>query len=346
MAMSYATERVDGRNECSAGRRTLYAALVLSMCQSGLAAAALRVDADAGAGAYAAGDQYTGTADVAHAEAWAYQANDGDGGSAADAGPGKACPSGGLSCVTSISGGPAIGVAAAEARGDTGSLRVLAVADEGATQAGSFAMLSDSISLRGADHRLRIELDIESVAGTEGGSAEFSFQLWQGRFEVPLQGDEQRMILASFEAYDDGSMVGGYYEVHRQAAGAGMSPYIEDLELLDSGYGIPGRYVFEFDFDLICPSFGGVNSCTGPGGGVDVDFTAVLDVSVDVDGEGRASVKADRSVYLLFAGPYVSASGYQYASPVPLPAAGWLFGASLLVTGRLWRRVGGSTRSS
>jgi len=317
------------------------AVALLVLTQAGPAAAALYADADASAGSYAGGDTYQGNESIVHARALAYQADDGDGNGTGSAGPGEICPGADdLSCAVVFSGGPAIGTAAAEVRGDSGAMKVRAHAIAHDAEASSVAMLSDSLSFRSSDRRLRFDIDIAEVTGIEGGYGEFSFLLMEGRFEEPLQGDEQRNVLAAFTAYNDNTTVGGYYEVRRFVPGGGLSTNIEDLELIDSGYDIPLHYAFEFDIDTICPSFNGMNVCADPGGNVTFEFTARLEAEASVFGDGLAGVEADRTVHLQVLGPYVSANGYTYASPVPLPAAGWLFGASMLILGPCSRRRG------
>lgn len=284
------------------------------------AEAALSVRAGAGAGSV--GDSASYEADEGDreifAEARAVLGDVGDGNAFSNAGVGNLChPGVDPACTFNIAGNPAIASSGAEANAN-GSLRVRAFARNQDTRGGATASLTDTVTFLGSQV-INFRIEIENLVGVETGFGELTFSLTT--VPDPNNSDDLPDLLGQFYAWNDGVSSG--YEVYRRDNGDlnGEPPLVE------SGTDVPAAFDFEFDFaslcGLLCQLAGGPPQDT-------FDFIAILDANASVFSDGRASVEADRSLYILPREQVISANGFNYTiTPVPLPAAGWLFGAAL-----------------
>lgn len=284
------------------------------------AEAALKVRAGAGAGGFGDSASYEAAEGErgVFASARAFQAEDGDGNGFAEAGVGELCDvASDPGCAVLVGGNPAIASSGAEANAD-GSLRVRAFARNDNTSGGATASLTDTVTFLGSQV-IDFRIEIENLAGVESGFGELTFSLTT--VPDPTNSDDLPVLLGQFYAWNDGFSSG--YEVYRRDAGDlnGEAPLVE------SGTDVPSAFDFEFDFaslcGLLCQLLGGPPQDT-------YDFIAFLDADASVFSDGSAAVEADRSLYILPRGQVISANGFDYTvTPVPLPAAGWLFGAAL-----------------
>lgn len=284
------------------------------------AEAALRARAGAGAGGFGDSASYEAAEGERgiFASARAFQAEDGNGNAFAEAGVGDLCDAGvDPGCTVSIVGNPAVASAGAEANAN-GSLRVRAFARNGDTSGGATASLTDTVTFLGSQV-INFRIEIENLAGLETGFGELTFSLTT--VPDPTNNDDLPVLLAQFYAWNDGA--GSGYEVYRRDDG----DLNGDAPLVEAGSTVPAAFDFEFDFaslcGLLCQLSGGLPQDT-------YDFIAILDADASVFSDGSAAVEADRSLYILPRAQVISANGFDYTvTPVPLPAAGWLFGAAL-----------------
>lgn len=242
-----------------------------------------------------------------------------DGNAFANAGVGNLCEAGiDPTCTFSVVNNPSIANGGAEANAN-GSLRVRANARNDDSRGGATATLSDTVTFLGSQV-INFRIEIESLTGVETGFGELTFTLTT--VPDPNNNDDLPDVLGQFYAWNDGVSSG--YEVYRRDNGDlnGEPPLVE------SGTDVPAAFDFEFDFASLC----GLPCQLAGGPPQDTfDFIAVLDANASVFTDGSAAVEADRSLYIRPRGQVISANGFDYTiAPVPLPAAGWLFGAALI----------------